>query len=110
VLPGCVHQPLDLGLGQVLTGAQLAVGGTLGGNCSVYGDWRDQLQVPFGHVFRAPRPDDCSDNSSLSNSLSSRDCRQPNGSLLPSRNPERTVGPYFKKPLKLVGRGITSIR
>jgi hypothetical protein len=40
VLPGRVHQPFDLGLGQVLAGPQLAVRSTLGGRCSVYGGWR----------------------------------------------------------------------
>src|SRR5262249_25552143 len=53
VLPRRVHQPLDLGLGQVLAGAQLAVRGPLRGNCSVYGGWRDQRQMPFGHGLRA---------------------------------------------------------
>ena len=42
---GRVHQPLDLGLGQVLAGAQLGVGEALRGNCSFYGGWRDQLEV-----------------------------------------------------------------
>jgi hypothetical protein len=54
VLPGSVHQPLDLNLGQVLAGAQLAVERALWGNCSVYGGWRDQLEVAFGHALRAP--------------------------------------------------------
>ena len=56
VLPGRVHQPLDLGLGQVLAGAQLAVGEPLRGNCSIYGGWRDQLEVPFGHALLRSLP------------------------------------------------------
>ena len=51
---GGLHQPLDLGLRQVLAGPQVGVGGPLGPDCSVYGGWRDQPEVPFGHVFRAP--------------------------------------------------------
>src|SRR5262245_22620361 len=72
VLPGRRHQPLDLGLGQVLSGAQLAVGGTLGGNCSIYGGWLDQLQVPFGHAFFAPCSNDCSNNARSSNRITKR--------------------------------------
>ena len=68
VPPGGVHQPLDLGLGQVLAGAQLAVGRPLGGDCSIYGGWRDQPEVPFGHALRAPCLNDCSDNASFTNS------------------------------------------
>src|SRR5262245_4947105 len=68
VLPGRVHQPLDLALGKVLAGAQLAVGETLGGNCSIYGGWRDYLQMRFGHAVRGSRQLDCSYNGSLSNS------------------------------------------
>jgi hypothetical protein len=49
------HELLDLGLGQVLAGPQLAVGEPPGGNCSFYGGWRDQLEVRFGHVIR-PMP------------------------------------------------------
>ena len=45
VLPGGVHQPLDLGLSQVLAGAQVRVGEPPGRNCSFYGGWRDQLEV-----------------------------------------------------------------
>ena len=71
VSPGGVHQPLDLGLRQVLAGAQLAVGRPLGGDCSIYGGWRDQPEVPFGHAFRASRPDDCSYNGRFMDSSSS---------------------------------------
>ena len=46
-----------------------ALGGRLGPDCSVYGGWRDQLEVPFGHVLRTPCPDDCSYNG---HSLDSR--------------------------------------
>ena len=45
VLPGSGHQPFDLGLSQVLAGAQVGVGKPPGRDCSFYGGWRDQLQV-----------------------------------------------------------------
>jgi hypothetical protein len=66
---GRVHQPLDLGFGQVLAGAQGAIGWPRGPNCSVYGGWRDQPEVPLGQVFRAPRPDDCPYNDRFTNSM-----------------------------------------
>jgi hypothetical protein len=43
------HEPLHLGLGQVLASLQLGVGRPPGGNCSFYGGWRHQPQVRFGH-------------------------------------------------------------
>ena len=46
VVFGGLHQPLDLGLGQVFAGAQVGVGGPLGPDCSVYGGWGDQPEVP----------------------------------------------------------------
>ncbi len=60
VAPGGFHQPLDLGLGQILAGAQVGVWRTLGGDCAIYGGWRDQLEVRLGHGFRPFRADDCS--------------------------------------------------
>ena len=68
---GGFHQPLDLGFRQVLAGAQVGVGGPCGPDCSVYGGWRDQPEVPFGHALRAPCPDDCSDNGRFMDSSSS---------------------------------------
>ena len=62
------HQPLDFGFGQVLAGAQVAIGRPPGRNCSVYGGPRDQLEVPFGHMFRPSRVNDCSYNGSFSHS------------------------------------------
>jgi len=44
-MPGCLHQPLDLSLGQVFAGAQIAVTAPFWRNCSSYGVWRDQLEV-----------------------------------------------------------------
>ena len=54
------HEPVDLGFGQVLRGLQLAVGEPLRRNCSIYGGWRDQLQVCFGQGFRPLPALDCS--------------------------------------------------
>jgi hypothetical protein len=52
---GDIHKPLDLRLGQVFTGSQVLVRGSLRGDCSFYGGWRDQLQVGFCHGIRRPR-------------------------------------------------------
>ena len=56
---GRVHEVLDLGGGQILAGAELAVGepfrGPFRGNCSIFGGWRDQPEVRFGHGF-SPMP------------------------------------------------------
>src|SRR5262249_19540462 len=42
----CLDQPLDLGLGQVLTGAVLGVPSSpRRGNCRNFAGWRDQLEV-----------------------------------------------------------------
>jgi hypothetical protein len=41
VFLGRVDQPLDLGLGQVLTGPQGPIRWPLGPDCSVYGCWHD---------------------------------------------------------------------
>ena len=46
-----------------------ALGGRRGPDCSVYGGWRDQPEVPFGHAFRAPGVTDCSDNGRSLDSL-----------------------------------------
>jgi hypothetical protein len=54
VAPGGGHKLLDLGLSQVLAGAQIAIGAPPGRNCSFYGSWRHQLEVPFRHVFGSP--------------------------------------------------------
>src|SRR5262249_21069007 len=52
--PGPRPQLLDLGLGQVLASAQVAIGASPRCNCSFYGSWRDQLEMPFRHVFSPP--------------------------------------------------------
>jgi hypothetical protein len=59
---GGFHHSLYFSVSQVLAGAQVAVGGPSGPDCSVYSGWRDQLEVPFGHMFRVPCLRDCSDN------------------------------------------------
>lgn len=69
VLPGSGHQPFDLGLGQVLAGAQVGVGKPLWCDCSFYGGWSDQLEVRLCHVFGPPTLNDCSDNALSSDSV-----------------------------------------
>jgi len=49
-----LHEPLDLGLRQVLAGAQVAIAASPGCNCSVYGSWRDQLEVSFRDAVGPP--------------------------------------------------------
>ena len=46
---------LDLGLGQVLPGPQVAIAASPRGNCSFYDGRRDQLEVPLTHVIGPPR-------------------------------------------------------
>jgi len=60
---GGFHQPLDLRLSQVFAGAQIAIGLPFGGDCSVYGGWRDRFEVPYAHALRAPSTSDCSYNN-----------------------------------------------
>ena len=55
VAPGRFREPLDLGLGEVFASPQVLVGRPSRGNCSIYGGWRDQLQVPFCHEFRSSK-------------------------------------------------------
>src|SRR5271155_4192448 len=78
---GRFHEPLDLGLGQVLAGAQVAVGEALGGNCSFYGVWRDQFEVRFAHAFPPSSLLDCSYKNPSRNSVkaSTRACTSPRG-------------------------------
>ena len=87
---GGFHQPLDLGFRQVLAGAQVGVGGPFGPDCSVYGGWRDQPEVPFGHVLRAPCPDDCSYNGRSMDSSSSLIGRKSLAAIHPQ------MGPLFR--------------
>jgi hypothetical protein len=42
---GGLEQPFDLGFRQVLAGAQVGIGAAFGFNCSLFGGWRDQLEV-----------------------------------------------------------------
>jgi hypothetical protein len=67
---GRVHQPLNLGLGEVLASAQVAVGRPSRANCSLYGGWRDQSEVPLGHGNRLVGFIDCPINSRYLDSLS----------------------------------------
>src|SRR5450759_3423674 len=64
-------QLINLGLGQVLAAAELAVWPAPRGNCSFFGGWRDQLQVRFGHSFRLLAINDCSYNTFYTSSLRS---------------------------------------
>ena len=50
-----VDQPLDLGLGQMLAGAQVGVGTPRWGNCSFYGGWRDQAGSAMTTVRKSLR-------------------------------------------------------
>jgi len=63
VAPGGGHKLFDLGLGQVLAGAQVAVPAPLRHNCSFYDRWRDQLEMAFCHVFSPPGLTDWSYNT-----------------------------------------------
>ena len=83
VVLGGFNQPFDLGLSQVLPCPHVLVGRPFGGNCSIYGSWRDQPETRLGHVFRAPGIDDCSYNGLCLESCSSQSatcaapCRRP---------------------------------
>jgi hypothetical protein len=48
---GGSRQAFHFGLGEILAGAQVGVGHTLGGDCAIYGGWRDQLEVRLGRRF-----------------------------------------------------------
>jgi ATP dependent DNA ligase domain len=60
VARGGLHQPLDLGLGQVFAGPQVAAALPPRGNCSFYGGRRHQLEVRFCHVIGPSHPHYCS--------------------------------------------------
>ena len=66
VAPGRFHEALDLGLGEVFASPQVLVRRPSRGNCSIYGGWRDQLEVAFRHVVRSVRGIDCSYNAHCS--------------------------------------------
>ena len=71
VSPDCRQQALDLRFRQILAGAQLAVGEPPRRNCSVYGSWRDPIEVRLRHVSCSLRTNDCSYSSSLRDGASS---------------------------------------
>src|SRR6516164_10554472 len=60
VFPSCRHQPLDLGLCEVLAGPQGAVGWSFRPDCSIYSSWRDKFEVRVDHAFGAFPIADCS--------------------------------------------------
>src|SRR5262249_43768704 len=94
---GRPHQPLDLGFGQVLAGAQVTIGGPFGPDCSVYGRWRDQPEVPSGHAFCAPCPNDCLDNALFMNSVNhNQGDTWPHGGI----SKERIKAPSAMPPLR----------
>src|SRR5215467_9055096 len=68
VAPGGGHKFLNLALRQVLASAQVAIGAPPGCNCSFYDSWRDQLELPFCHVFGPPSLAYWSYNASFLNS------------------------------------------
>jgi hypothetical protein len=45
VARGGLHEPLNLSLGQVFAGPQIAIPAPFRRNCSFYGAWRDQLEL-----------------------------------------------------------------
>lgn len=51
VAPGGIDQPLDLGFGEMFAGAQVGIRPPARHNCSIYGSWRDQLEMRFRHRF-----------------------------------------------------------
>ncbi len=56
VVPGRLHEPLDLGLREIFAGPQLDIGTTAGWvNCPIYGRWRHQLQGRFCHDNLLPQ-------------------------------------------------------
>src|SRR5450759_3578567 len=55
-----LDQLFNLGFGEVLSAAKLAVRPAQRANCSFFGGWRDQLQVRFGHCIRLLAINDCS--------------------------------------------------
>ena len=64
---GGSQQAFHFGLGQILAGAQVGVRRTFGGDCSICGGWRDQLEVRLGHVVCPSGADDCSQKASFAN-------------------------------------------
>jgi hypothetical protein len=54
VFPRCFHQAFNLALGEILAPAQLGIGWPPGGDCSVYGGWRDQFKMRLGHDSALP--------------------------------------------------------
>jgi hypothetical protein len=79
VVLGGLNQPFDLRLRQVLPCPHVLVGRPFGGNCSIYGSWRDQSETCLGQVFRGSRIDDCSDNG-FSNAVKAEGETAPAGS------------------------------
>src|SRR5215471_402097 len=96
VAPGGGHKPLDLGLRQVLAGAQVAIGAPAGRNCSFYDSWRDHPEMSFRHVFGPPSLTYWSYNDHFSNSageLSTRFYRSaPLSTPCPPGRPRRQNG------------------
>src|SRR5215469_4559029 len=91
VAPGGGHKPLDLGLRQVLAGAQVAIGAPAGHNCSFYDSWRDHPEMSFRHVFGPPSLTYWSYNDHFSNSA---------GEL----STGSTARPHYRPHVHLAGR------
>src|SRR5436305_237604 len=61
------REPVDLVGSQILARPQVAIGDPFRGNCTVYGGWRDQLEVRLRHRFCPPSPTNCSYDDRSSN-------------------------------------------
>src|ERR1035437_8797480 len=69
IASGGFDQFFNLGPGEVLAAAKLAVRLPSRGNCSFFDGWRDQLQARFGHCFRLLAINDCSYNTHITSSV-----------------------------------------
>src|ERR1035437_2627877 len=69
IASGGFDQFFNLGPGEVLSAAKLAVWLPSRGNCSFFDGWRDQLQARFGHGFSPSLLLYCSYNTHFTSSV-----------------------------------------